>query len=79
MKFFKKINFLIILCTFFVSINTYAEVVNKVDVQGNVRISDETIIVFGDVVIGSDYTRSDINLLIKKLYDTTFFQIFLLN
>ena len=29
--------------------------------------------VFGDIVIGKDYERSDISLLIKKLYDTNFF------
>ena len=29
--------------------------------------------VFGDVSIGKNYERSDVNLLIKKLYESNFF------
>ena len=47
--------------------------VNKVDIIGNERVSLETIVVFGDIKIGDNYESSDINLLIKKLYETTFF------
>jgi outer membrane protein insertion porin family len=47
--------------------------VNKVEIQGNERISSETIMIFGDILIGKDYDTSDISLLIKKLYETTFF------
>ena len=47
--------------------------INKVEIQGNERITKETIIIYGDIVIGSDYETSDLNLLIKKLYETTFF------
>jgi len=50
-----------------------AEIINKLKVQGNERISDETIIVFGDIVIGSNYESADVNLLIKKLYESNFF------
>ena len=46
---------------------------NKVEVEGNNRISSETIIIFGDVVVGNNYEQSDISLLIKKLYETNFF------
>ena len=53
--------------------NAYSEVVNKVDVKGNERISLETIMVFGDISIGQDYEKSDVNLLIKKLYESNFF------
>ncbi len=52
----------------------YAEVVNKVEVVGNKRISIETIVVFGDIAIGKDYETSDINSLIKKLYETSYFE-----
>ena len=57
----------------FLSVKSYSEVVNKVDVQGNERISLETIIIFGDITIGKNYERSDVSLLIKKLYETNFF------
>jgi len=69
----KKILTSIILLIFFSQSSAHSEVVKKVEVIGNERISTETIIIFGDIAIGKDYKSSDINLLIKKLYDTTFF------
>ena len=50
-----------------------AEIVKKIDIKGNDRVSSETIVIFGDIFLGEDYTSSDINILIKKLYDTSFF------
>ena len=69
----RKIFILAILFFAFLSVKSYSEVVNKVDVQGNERISLETIIIFGDIEIGKNYEKSDISLLIKKLYETSFF------
>ena len=63
----------IVLFIIFFSINTYAEVVKKIEIAGNDRVSKETIIVFGDILIGKDYKSSDVNQLIKKLFDTSFF------
>jgi len=47
--------------------------VNRIEVKGNERISTETIKVYGDIEIGKNYESSDVNLLIKKLYETNFF------
>ena len=70
---FKKIFiFLILFFIFFYNISN-SEVIKRVEVKGNERISAETIIVFGDIEIGKNYESSDVNLLIKKLYETTFF------
>ena len=41
--------------------------------SGNDRISLESIVVFGDIKMGDDYNAEDVNLLIKKLYETNFF------
>ena len=73
MTILRKINIFIILFFIFFNANSYSEVVNKVAVQGNERISLETIIIFGDIEIGKNYEKSDISLLIKKLYETSFF------
>ena len=73
MTFLKKIFISIILFLFFFNANSYSEIVNKMEVIGNERISTETIAIFGDVSYGKDYEASDVNLLIKKLYETTFF------
>ena len=73
MKFLKKIFVTFILIFTFSILNSYAEVVDKIEVDGNERISLETIVIFGDISVGKNYESSDINLLIKKLYETTFF------
>ena len=69
----KKISVLIILYFILFNVNSYSEIVNKVEVKGNNRISSETIMVFGDISIGKNYQGSDVNLLIKKLYESNFF------
>jgi len=74
MKNFKKIFFVFFLFFASFSFNANSEVVNKINVVGSDRISKETIAVFGDIQIGENYENSDISLLIKKLYDTTFFK-----
>ena len=73
MSSFKKIFVLVVFYFIFFNINSYSEIVNKVEVKGNKRISSETIMVFGDVSVGKDYRGSDVNLLIKKLYESNFF------
>ena len=59
---------------------SYSEVVKKIEVKGNERISLKTIIDFWRYFeLGKNYEISDVNLLIKKLYETTFFSEYLLN
>ena len=73
MQNFKKIFVSIFLLLSFLNANSYSEVVKKIEIIGNERISNETIAIFGDVAIGKNYEISDVNSLIKKLYETTFF------
>jgi len=73
MENFKKIFLVFILFFLVFSVKSYSEIVTKVEVEGNERISLETIAIFGDITIGKNYESSDINLLIKKLYETNFF------
>ena len=77
-----KIKKLFLSIIFFFNItiaSSLAEIVNKIDIKGNERISSETIIVFGDITQGNDYSAKEINLLIKKLYDTSFFSNIVVN
>ena len=53
--------------------NAFAEILKKIEVSGNKRISKETIKVYGDVQLNKNYQADDINNIIKKLYDTNFF------
>ena len=65
-----KINFLI----FFLTAISYAEVITDINVAGNKRISKETLIVFGEISKGSDYSQDDLNTILKKIYATNFFK-----
>ena len=71
----KIIKIFFVFCTLLLlfTSKSYTEVIKKVNINGNERITKQTIIVYGDIKIGSDYQSSDVNLLIKKLYDTKFF------
>jgi len=51
-----------------------AEVVKSISVNGNDRISDETIIIFSKVNIGDDLIINELNDIIKNLYSTDFFK-----
>ena len=54
--------------------NLSAEVVKKLEVEGNKRISVETIKVYGEIEFGKDYSETDINTVLKNLYGTDFFE-----
>ena len=58
----------------FLTINSNAEIINNIEVKNNNRISKETIITYGNIVIGNDYSQKDLNDIIKKLYQTNFFK-----
>ena len=51
-----------------------AETLQKFDISGNKRISDQTIIIFSELEINEEITRSKLNKVIKKLYETNFFR-----
>ena len=51
-----------------------AEIVSKISVKGNKRVSLETIKVYGDIEIGKDYSETDLNKVLNKLYETEFFE-----
>jgi len=51
----------------------FAEVVEKIEIQGNERISKETILLFSKTNIKDDLNSNDINEILKNLYDSNFF------
>ena len=52
-----------------------AEVIEKIDIQGNKRISSETIRMFAAVSAEDDLSENDLNEILKKLYNTNFFDL----
>ena len=73
-KFF-SFKFLIILVCFisaFVSFSS-AEIVKKITINGNDRISNQTISVFSSVKLGDDLNNNLLNQIVNSLYKTNFF------
>ena len=66
-----KIYTTIFLLTFF---NLSADIVKEIKVNGNKRISAETIKVYGEINIGKDYSNFEIDKILKNLYTTDFFE-----
>ena len=54
--------------------SSYADKIKSIDVVGNERITDETVIGFLSVKIGDNIFSEDINLITKDLYNTNFFE-----
>ena len=52
---------------------SYSETVKSIVLDGNDRISDETILMFADVKIGDDLTVEEINIILKNIYESEFF------
>jgi outer membrane protein insertion porin family len=52
----------------------YAEIVNKVIIDGNERVSDETIKIYGKIDLNVDYSNKDLDQILKNLYSTDFFE-----
>ena len=65
--------FLLLFVLIFFTSSLNAEILKKLEIQGNERVSDETIKVYGEIQINKDYSENDVNDVIKKLYDTKFF------
>jgi len=59
---------------FFFFFNLSAEIIQKIEVEGNSRISEETIKVYGEITVGKDYSSFDVNEILKNLYNTNFFK-----
>tara|TARA_A100001015_G_C15005784_1_gene720581 strand:+ start:113 stop:2341 length:2229 start_codon:yes stop_codon:yes gene_type:complete len=64
---------IIILCLYSLS-NLKAEIINSIKIQGNNKISTETIKIYGDIQQGEDYNETDLNRIINNLYETDFFE-----
>ena len=72
MKLIKVFSFTILFNIFFLSFS-FGEIVKEIKVNGNERITDEIISMFSGIELGQDVKNSDINNVIKNLYETNFF------
>ena len=70
-----KINLLVIFFYLTFTSLPRAEIVTEIDIVGNKRISSETIKMFANVSLNDDLSENDLNIILKKLYDTNFFDL----
>ena len=70
-----KLFFKIILIFFTLSVFLKAEPVSKIVINGNKRVSEETIKVYSGIQEGkSDFSRKDLDNILKNIYETNFFK-----
>ncbi len=75
MKLIYKIYLLFIFFFFISTFALKAEVINKINIEGNQRISTETIRMFSGISVGDDLSENDLNKILKELYETNFFDL----
>jgi outer membrane protein insertion porin family len=71
---FKKIFFFFFLFFLYFPNSSNSEIIKNIKVEGNVRISSETINVFSQVSINDNLESSEINDVLKKIYLTGYFE-----
>ena len=59
-------------CVLIFSVNS--EIIKNIEISGNERIADETIVMFSKIKLGTDLSQDDINNILKEIYETNFFQ-----
>ena len=64
----------IALIFFLFSFSAKAEIIKKIEINGNQRVSSETIKIFTEVEINKDLSLNNLNNVIKKIYSTNFFK-----
>ena len=68
----KKIIYLLFIFQF-LTLKLSAEIVKKIEIIGNKRVTDETVLIYGNIKKDLDYSENDLNNIIKNLYETEFF------
>ena len=69
-KIFLKTLFLTL---FFMGVSK-STIIEKIEINGNLRVNNETIKMFTGIKVGDDLTNNQLNDALKKLYETNFFE-----
>ena len=69
LKYFLKVLFFLLVF----NLKVYSDIIEKINIEGNQRISSNTIILFTEVNIGQEITDNDLNLILNNLYNTSYF------
>ena len=64
----------IIIFILILNLNAFSEIIEDIKINGNKRISNDTIKLFSKIGIGDEINNEDINKILKDLYETNFFE-----
>ena len=53
--------------------SSFSEIIKKIQITGNTRISDETVLMFSKINVGQNFETSTLNKILKNLYDSNYF------
>ena len=75
-KFINKIKCLTLIfaINFFINNSALSEQLKSINIEGNNRLADETIILFSNLKIGDDIDSNIINNTFKNLFQTNYFK-----
>ena len=66
--------YLYIFLILFISLEAKSEILKDINIEGNQRIPDETIIMFGNVNIQDNLNLNEIDKILKNIYNSNFFE-----
>ncbi len=71
---FYKLRFLLIIFLLFVLSNlSWSQLINKIDIEGNIRLDDRTIFSYLNITKDSRISKGDLNTMFKDLFSTELF------
>tara|TARA_Y200000002_G_scaffold373975_1_gene373959 strand:- start:1949 stop:4207 length:2259 start_codon:yes stop_codon:yes gene_type:complete len=70
----RRVKFIVLAILLLTCVETNAKIYEEIKVTGNERLSVETIIMFSGLKLGEEIDNKEINLSIKKLYQTNYFK-----
>ncbi len=65
--------YLYIFLIFFLSLEAKSEILKDINIEGNQRIPDETIKMFGNIKIQDNLDLNEIDIILKNIYSSNFF------
>ncbi len=73
-RFYNKFLSISIFCIFSFYNNSFSQIIKEIDIKGNQRIPDSTILMFSKVSELDDVSTNSINDILKTLYETNYFK-----
>ena len=72
-RIYRKLLLYFIMICFFITNNSLAQNIKEIQIIGNERIPDETILMFSNVSVNDNFTTEKLNFILKELYNSNYF------